>query len=146
MGRPKKRPQQFRNFPPALFAKAGFGPYPAVIEWVEDGDTVRALVDNGRRSYDFEDLRLYGVDAPDAGKNGATAEDEARSRRRFAELLGFDLEAAERGEEARAFCLLHTAPGEDKYGRWLVRIELAEPDGRMVDAVMVDEGFARRLI
>lgn len=143
MPRPKKRPAQFRSFPEALFARAGFGPYPAVIEWVEDGDTVRAIVDNGRRSYDFEDLRLAGVDAPDAGKNGATAEDEERSRRRLAELLGFDLEAARRGEEARAYALLHTTPGEDKYGRWLVRIELL--DGRMVDAVMVGEGFARRL-
>ena len=137
MRRPPKKPLELRGFPRGLFARARFGPLPASVTWVEDGDTVRAMVDGGRRKYELDDLRLYGVDAPDAGKNGATAEDEARWRRRLAELLGYDLEAADRGEAVVAYCLVHPSPEEDKYGRWLVSIEL--PDGRIANEVLAAE-------
>lgn len=134
MRRPSKRPLELRGFPAELFARARFGPLPASIVWVEDGDSVRGMVDGGRRRYELDDLRLFGVNAPDAGKDGATAADEARWRSRLAELLGFDLEAADRGEDVVAHCLIHPSPGEDKYGRWLVSIEL--PDGRIANEVL----------
>lgn len=138
---PSSKPFELRGFPKDLMARASFGPKPAAVVWIRDADTVLAMLDNGRKSYDLEGLRLYGINAPDAGKEGATVADEERSRQRLAELLGFDLDAAYTGEDVVAHCLVHTLPGEDKYGRWLVRIELA--DGRIANEVLVEEGFAR---
>lgn len=140
MARPENKPLELRGFPRALMARCFKGESPVGIVWVEDGDSVKAMVDNGRGSYDLEDLRLFGIDAPDAGKNGMTAADERASQENLAELLGFDLEAAERGEWVVAHGLVRTAPGSDKYGRWLVWLE--SEDGAVVNDAQVAQGFA----
>lgn len=70
------------------------------------------------------------------------AADEEASRRRLAELLGFDSAAAREGNPVVIYCLIHPMPAEDKYGRWLVRVEL--PGGRITNEVLVEEGFAKR--
>lgn len=117
--------------------RAVFGPLPASVVWVEDGDTVRAMIDGGRRRYELDDLRLAGIDSADAGKLGATSADEAYWRSRLAELIDFDLEAADRGEMVKAPVLIHTLSEEDKYGRRLCLIE--RPDTTIVNAILADE-------
>ena len=37
----------------------------AVVQELIDGDTLEVLIDNGRKSYDVERLRLAGVDTPE---------------------------------------------------------------------------------
>lgn len=137
MKRPEKKPMELRGFPRSLMNRAVFGPYPGSIVWIDDGDSLRGLIDYGGRNYKLEDLRLLGVAAPDAGKEGATAEDEAFWRRRLAELLGFDLAAADAGEFVRVFCLIHTTAKEDKYGRRLCLIE--REDGKLINEILEKE-------
>ena len=140
MARPEKKPFELRGFPPELMARCFKGPKPIAITWVEDGDSVRGTADDGRGGFDHADFRLSGIDAWDAGKKGKTAADERASRENLARLLGFDLEAAERGELVVAHRLFYTAPGADKYGRWLIYVEISP--GVMANNVQVEEGFA----
>ncbi len=124
MPRPEKKPFELRGFPPGLLARCFKDPKPLAITWVEDGDSLSGTADDGRGRYDHTDFRLAGINAPDAGKGGATYAEERASTENLARLLGFDLEAAGRGELVVAHKLFYTAPGRDKYGRWLIFVEL----------------------
>ena len=123
MARPQKKPFELRGFPPELMARCFTDWKPLAITWVEDGDSIRGTADDGRGRFDHADFRLAGIDAPDAGKNGATAADERASQVNLAKILGFDLKAAEADELVVVHKLFRTAPGTDKYGRWLIYVE-----------------------
>ena len=138
--RPEKKPFELRGFPPELMARCFKGPKPLAVTWVEDGDSVGGTADDGRGRFDHADYRLAGIDAWDAGKRGKTYADELASRENLAKLLGFDLEAADAGELVVAHALFYTAPGRDKYGRWLIYVELSP--GVMANDLQVEQKFA----
>jgi endonuclease YncB( thermonuclease family) len=112
---------------------ATFGPYPARVDTVHDGDTVYLDIDLGFAhlisARDFDDrprlaCRVFGINAPELST------DEGQRARFFAESL---LKPGDR-------CLV-TSHGWDKYGgRFDGTITLA--DGRDFAATMLAEGHA----
>lgn len=102
-----------------------FGPYPATVIYVHDGDTFRPDLDLGFgiHSVGFN-CRIYGINAPElTTQAGKDARDFAKT------LL----------PEGEALTIL--AMSWDKYGgRFDGKVTL--PDGRDFGQVMVDEGYA----
>ncbi|WNO25880.1 nuclease [Arthrobacter phage Altadena] len=96
-----------------------------VVRWV-DGDTVYLTVDLGFRMSSTTSFRLYGIDTPERGRPGAK---DASAR--AAEL-------APAGSEVH----IRTHKDPDKYGRWLVEVEIPERFGVTVNEVLVEEGHA----
>ena len=98
---------------------------PAVVERVVDGDTV--VLEDGRR------LRLIGIDTPETVAPG--------------EPVGcFGPEASARTKslvEGRAVTLEKDVSETDRYDRILRYVYL--PDGRMLNEVLVAEGYARAI-
>ncbi|TVS09405.1 MAG: nuclease [Gammaproteobacteria bacterium] len=92
------------------------------VHWIADGDTVR--LEDGRR------VRLLGIDAPETGgRDGRPQYYASEARARLIELvsdtpLRLQLDAQE----------------QDRYGRVLAWLYL--PDGRLVNEILVEEGFA----
>ena len=142
MARPQKKPFELRGFPPGLMALCFTEYKPLAITWVEDGDSIRGTADDGRGRFDHADFRLAGINAPDAGKSGATAAQERASTENLAEILGFDLEAAEAGELVVVHKRFRTAPGADKYGRWLIYVEADFATGLTANQLQVEQGHA----
>lgn len=100
--------------------------YKAIILEVTDGDTVKAHIDLGLRSYRTEPLRLFGINAPE--KRGATKSKGEEAKAFLASLI--------EGKEV----LIHTRKDkQEKYGRWLVDIYLG---GLHINQHMIDNGHA----
>lgn len=128
-----RRPIEFDNFPSRIHP--GFGPYPAIARpdiRYDDGDTVWFFIDKGFHDYEFQPIRLWGVDAPEL-------------RRR---------ESAEAGRAARDYLFalipggtpvqLWTEREKDRHGRYVAAIFSLAPDGelRCVNVDMVTAGHA----
>jgi endonuclease YncB( thermonuclease family) len=102
----------------------------AIVDGVVDGDTIRILVDDG-----VERVRLLNVDAP-----------EARHPERGREC-GADTATAMVEELLPPGATAWLSPGRrdrDRFGRWL-RYAWTE-DGRDVQAMLVEAGYARVLV
>jgi micrococcal nuclease len=98
-----------------------------VVAWT-DGDTVVVDTDLGFRLTFRQQVRLYGVNAPELHGPTAAAGQAARA---FAEGL------APPGTPA---LVQSFKSGREKYGRWLAAVTL--PDGRSVSDEMVKAGHA----
>lgn len=105
--------------------------YSAFIIRVIDGDTVHARLDLGFGLYLEEDVRLYGIDAPELhGKKHPTDGSAERVKARLAELV-----------EGREVVVRVVDGAKDKYGRILGVMILA--NGAVVNDLLVSEGFAK---
>ncbi len=102
-----------------------------ILRWL-DGDTAEVLIDVGFRISARMMVRVAGINAPEIhAKDQATRDKAQKSKARAVELCPI-LSQQE----------LHTAKArlDDKYGRWLAAIVLA--DGRNFSDVMIGEGLA----
>lgn len=74
-----RKPSEFAGFPDALFAHASYGPFPAVVRHVVDGDTLDVMLDVGLNTYLYRTIRLRGVDTPELNTpHGRAVRDLAR--------------------------------------------------------------------
>lgn len=99
----------------------------ATVVKVVDGDTLRVSLGGGTRS-----VRLLGIDAPEKSRSG-----------RAAEFFADEASAFVRGLAQGRTVRLEPDPladAEDRYGRALRYVYL--PDGRMLNEVILDEGYA----
>jgi micrococcal nuclease len=95
------------------------------VTYVVDGDTVDVRLTSGRT----ERIRLIGIDTPERGRcDAAKATTYARS-------LAQGRATVARGDATQAT--------RDRYGRLLAYVWL--PDGRMLNRVMIDKGYAQPL-
>jgi len=124
-----RKPVEFRNFPPNLHP--GFGPYPAIVKHIVDGDTFDILGDAGLQRYPYVTVRVLGIDAPEKNRP-ATRVAGLASKAYLEEVmpLGSPIRVA-------------TEPDPDSFGRFLVHVTL--PDGRDLGEVMVTAGHATRV-
>lgn len=101
-----------------------FGPYPAVVVDVHDGDTMTLMLDLGFNIAFRSACRVYGINAPElATPEGKTA-------------LAFALTLVKQGDKVTV-----VSHGWDKYGgRFDGTVSLA--DGRDFGKVMVESGNA----
>lgn len=101
--------------------------------WI-DGDSnwmhVEKQLDNGFRVFTtvrhLLEFRIYGCDTPEEGKPGYAA---AKARVNVLCPVGLPVKVQ-----------TYKPRPEDKYRRWLVRIQL--DDGRWLDEVLISEGLA----
>ena len=112
------------------------------VKKIVDGDTYHIIYD-GRE----ESVRLIGIDTPESRRNAKAKKDASRS--------GDDLDKiVEMGKSATEFAKSIVKPGDqlrieldvqerDKYGRLLVYLYF--PDGRMLNEILVKEGYASPL-
>jgi len=105
-----------------LVALAGAERWSVRARWVPDGDTL--YLETGQK------IRLKGVDAPEMGSESHPEQLFARESRAYLWRLieGARLTVLTEGLEA------------DRFGRVVSWVEL--PDGRLVNEVMVEQGFA----
>lgn len=103
--------------------------YNAKLVRVVDGDTVYLEVDLGFRLHITMDFRLLGIDTPEMVGASKTAALSAKAE--LERLLGLGV--------IRAY-----TEKSDKYGRWLVKLKVAQPDGSAIDVnqALLDGGFA----
>ena len=93
---------------------------------VIDGDTAVLSVDMGNKMKWVENFRLYGIDTPERGEQGALEATEF--------LKSTLLDGLSRIETFKP----------DKFGRWLVDIYIAVDGGEMnVNQMMITEGLAK---
>lgn len=107
---------------------------------VYDGDTFECVLPSGEEVK----VRLIGVDTPESSVNRKAQRDSERSGRSLQEIVKL-------GKKASEFTKRLIPPGtvvyletdvqlHDKYGRLLAYVYL--PDGRMLNEVLVEEGYA----
>jgi micrococcal nuclease len=105
----------------------GFYQYKATIVSITDGDTVHADIDLGFNTWRRdEDLRLYGIDAPEMKKETMAAGKAAREA-----LLGRIM-----GKEV-ILCTIKDR--REKYGRYLAKIYIGD---ELINDWMINQGFA----
>ncbi|KAB2908448.1 MAG: thermonuclease family protein [Ignavibacteriaceae bacterium] len=111
----------------------------AIVVSVTDGDTFKAMF-KGKK----EKIRLIGIDTPESSRNPKAKKDAQKSRQKLDEIIAM-------GKEATKFARKLLRAGDkvklefdvserDKYGRLLCYVYLK--DGRMLNEVMVKEGYA----
>ncbi len=112
-----------------------------VVVKVYDGDTFKCKLGNGKEVK----VRLIGIDTPESSKNKKAYRDAKRSGARIEEIIRM-------GKEAKMFTRSLLRKGTevvletdvqvfDKYGRVLAYVYL--PDGRMLNELLVREGYAK---
>ena len=113
---------------------------PCRVVRVYDGDTFKCRLDNGEEVK----VRLIGIDTPESRRNRKAYRDAERSGKSVEEIVRL-------GKKATEFTRSLMPPGtvvyletdvqlHDKYGRLLAYVYL--PDGRMLNEVLVAEGYA----
>ncbi len=113
---------------------------PCVVVKVYDGDTFKCRFENGEEVR----VRLIGVDTPESRRNKKAYRDARRQGISVEEIIYM-------GKKASAFTKSLIPPGTtvyletdvqmfDKYGRLLAYVYL--PDGRMLNEVLLKEGYA----
>ncbi len=107
---------------------------------VYDGDTFRCRLESGEEVK----VRLIGIDTPESRRNRKAYRDAERSGKSVEEIVRL-------GRMASAFTKKLIPPGtvvyletdvqvHDRYGRLLAYVYL--PDGRMLNEVLLEEGYA----
>lgn len=113
------RPSELDRHPLTfLEAWRGHGAYRAVCKRVVDGDTLDVLLDKGLRDYDYERLRLSGVDAPEI-YGVPEGSDEYEEGQRVKQQV----EDRVLGEPA----LVRTLE-EETFGRWVAEVEYLQDE------------------
>jgi micrococcal nuclease len=111
----------------------------ATVKRVVDGDTLVIDMDSGE-----EKVRLIGVDTPESKKNKKAEKDSSRSGQSLDAIVALGKRAAAFTKElvppGTEVVIETDVQGRDKYGRLLVYVYL--PDGRMVNMVIIAEGYA----
>jgi endonuclease YncB( thermonuclease family) len=103
---------------------ATFGPYPAAVVYVHDGDTFRAVLDLGMDVAYTTNVRVYGINAPELSTDaGKVAADYAKT------LL------------TPGMRVTVLSKGFDKYGGRVDGV-VTLPDGRDFAQLMLDSGNA----
>ncbi len=113
---------------------------PCRVIKVYDGDTFKCRLESGEEVK----VRLIGVDTPESRRNRKAYRDAERSGKSVEEIVRL-------GRKASAFTKKLIPPGtvvyletdvqlHDRYGRLLAYVYL--PDGRMLNEVLVEEGYA----
>ncbi len=113
---------------------------PCKVIRVYDGDTFKCRLESGEEIK----VRLIGIDTPESGRNRKAYRDAKRSGRSVEEIIRL-------GKKASAFTKKLIPPGtivyletdvqlHDRYGRLLAYVYL--PDGRMLNEILVEEGYA----
>lgn len=101
--------------------------YRAKITEVYDGDTVTADIDLGFRIWiRGEKLRLHGIDAPEV--RGATRENGLKSRDYLRKMV------------LNKTLIIETI--KDKKGKWGRYLAIIWLDGKRVNEIMIENGFA----
>lgn len=100
-----------------------FGPYPATVETIHDGDTARLRIDVGFGITVSQSCRFFGINAPELNTDAGKA------------ALAFLLTVLHVGDVVTVI-----SHGWDKYARFDGSITLA--DGRNLNALMVSTGHA----
>lgn len=107
---------------------------------VYDGDTFECKLENGERVK----VRLIGIDTPESKRNKKAYRDAQRSGKSVEEIVRLGQKAAEYTERlippGTVVYLETDVQVHDKYGRLLAYVYL--PDGRMLNEVLVEEGYA----
>lgn len=101
--------------------------YKAKIIRVIDGDTCVADVDLGFYCHVILTMRLSGIDAPEL--KGKTRKAGQAAKDHLYKMIDGMLVEIETAKDPT-----------DKYGRWIVKIELM--DGQIVNDLMVEQGHA----
>ncbi len=110
-----------------------------IIDKIIDGDTYRILIKNNKYN-----VRLIGIDTPEASNNFKTRADAKRESRDISEIIAM-------GKIATDFVTNFINKGDsvkleldvqhiDKYNRILAYVYLM--DGRMMNEILVREGYA----
>ena len=113
---------------------------PCTVIRVYDGDTFKCRLDNGEEVK----VRLIGIDTPESRRNRKAYRDAEKEGKSVEEIVRL-------GKKASAFTKRLIPPGtvvyletdvqvHDRYGRLLAYVYL--PDGRMLNEVLVREGYA----
>jgi len=121
-----RKPVEFRDFPPDLHP--GFGPYPAIVKHIVDGDTFDILADAGLQRYPYVTVRILGIDTPE--KNRLATRVAGLAAQAFLE------EVMPVGSPIR----VDTKPDPDSFGRFLVNVTL--PNGDDLGLLLLDAGHA----
>lgn len=114
-------------------ARAGgqWGPYPAKVTEIIDGDTFRALIETYPNEFILRSVRLAYIDTPEkSGQCERESQYAIRAEARAAELIG--------GAGARIAIIVQEI---DSFGRPVAR---AIAEGEDIGQVLLDEGLARR--
>lgn len=104
--------------------------YKATLVRAVDGDTAILLIDLGFHLTEELDFRLLHINAPEM--HGATMQAALAAKAELERLCGL---GPLRASTAKT----------DKYGRWLVQLDVLAPDGTVavdVNQSMIDGGFA----
>ncbi len=113
---------------------------PCRVVRVYDGDTFKCRLESGEELK----VRLIGIDTPESRRNRKAYRDAERGGKSVEEIVRL-------GKKATEFTRSLIPPGtvvyletdvqlHDKYGRLLAYVYL--PDGRMLNEVLVEEGYA----
>ncbi len=114
---------------------------PCKVLRVYDGDTFKCRLENGEKVR----VRLIGIDTPESRRNKKLMREARRMGISASEIIRM-------GKEASSFTKKLIPPGtvvyletdvqvHDRYGRLLAYVYL--PDGRMLNEVLLLEGYAR---
>ena len=103
-----------------------------IVRWV-DGDTVDVQVDLGFTITANQRVRLAGIDTPEMHSTNADERAKAGLSRFYAQSIA--------PVGAAVMVATAKARADDKYGRWLAKITLA--DGRDVATTMIGAGFGK---
>jgi len=113
---------------------------PCTVVRVYDGDTFKCKLENGEEVK----VRLIGIDTPESRRNRKAYRDAEKSGKSVEDIVRL-------GKMASEFTKKLIPPGtlvyletdvqlHDRYGRLLAYVYL--PDGRMLNEVLVEEGYA----
>ena len=132
--------EQFRELGGSKAVAAPEDRVPCRVIKVYDGDTFKCRLKSGEEVK----VRLIGIDTPESRRNRKAYRDARRSGRSVEEIVRL-------GRKASEFTKKLIPPGtvvyletdvqlHDRYGRLLAYVYL--PDGRMLNEVLVAEGYA----
>ena len=132
--------EQFRELSGSNVAEASEKRVPCKVVKVYDGDTFKCRLESGEEVK----VRLIGIDTPESRRNRKAYRDAERSGKSVEEIVRL-------GKMASEFTKRLIPPGtvvyletdvqlHDRYGRLLAYVYL--PDGRMLNEVLVEEGYA----
>lgn len=132
--------EQFKKIGGADVSAENLDKVPCKVVKVYDGDTFKCRLESGEEVK----VRLIGIDTPESRRNKKAYRDAEKSGRSVEEIIRL-------GKKASEFTKRLIPPGtivyletdvqlHDRYGRLLAYVYL--PDGRMLNEVLVEEGYA----